>query len=421
MFKSIKIFNTGLPLLLVILLVIPVSADRGMIPLTPAILEESEQNAIIAWNGSEEILILSTNIRASNETVVLELLPLPSKPEIERASMESFNKLIEIVNRKERPAGFFGAEKAGFSIVLQKRIGAHFLTVVQINNSVEFTEWFKGYISGMGYETGIPQSFSELIDNYVTRGHNHLAIDIINVTSDERTLDPILYRFKTDKLYYPLKITAPIESETRINLFILSKGIVEQEELRRFGFWGAKGYGDYIHLSKSELKEVNPQISEILDEAYFTNARYIGNTEKLNQDFEIKEIYTPTFSDFLIKFLEKTMVFQCFAAFSALGSADGFGLIFFSVLIFSVLLGFPAIFYIAESSMNAFLKGKVEKRRSFISHSVAAILTAFFALNTGFFAVISAILLFFFGISFGIHFSVKLFLKLEERRNEGKI
>jgi len=48
MFKSIKIFNTGLPLLLVILLVIPVSADRGMIPLTPAILEESEQNAIIA-------------------------------------------------------------------------------------------------------------------------------------------------------------------------------------------------------------------------------------------------------------------------------------------------------------------------------------------------------------------------------------
>jgi len=260
------------------------------------------------------------------------LLPLPSKPEVEKASMESFNKLIEIVSRKERPAGFFGAEKAGFSIVLQKRIGAHFLTVVQINNSVEFTEWFKGYISGMGYETGIPQSFSELIDNYVTRGHNYLAIDIINVTSDERTLDPILYRFKTDKLYYPLKITAPIESETRINLFILSKGIVEQEELKRFSFWGAKGYDDYIHLSKSELKEVNPQISEILDEAYFTNARYIGNT----------------------------------------GSADGFGLIFFSVLIFSVLLGFPAIFYIAESSMNAFLKGKVEKRRSFISHSVAA-------------------------------------------------
>jgi len=59
--------------------------------------------------------------------------------------------------------------------------------------------------------------------------------------------------------------------------------------------------------------------------------------------------------------------------------------------------------------MNAFLKGKVEKRRSLISYSVAAILTAFVALNTGLFAAISAIFLFFFGISFGIYFSIKLF------------
>ncbi len=181
-----------------------------------------------------------------------------------------------------------------------------------------------------GFKAKVPLNFTRIIEDYVSRDYKFLVIDAINVSSDEKSLDPILYRFKSDKLYYPLKITSPIKSETRINLFILSKGVVKREDLRRFGFW-ATGYSDYIYLSKSESKEVNPQISEILDGAYFVNARYIGNTEKLSQDFEIKEVYTPTLSDLLAKFLRETLILQCLAAFSALGNANGFELILFSV------------------------------------------------------------------------------------------
>ncbi len=84
------------------------------------------------------------------------------------------------------------------------------------------------------------------------------------------------------------------------------------------------------------------------------------------------------------------------------------------------MLGFPAIFYVAKSGMNAFLRGRIERGGNLISYSVAVVLTAFLALTTGFFAVISAILLFFFGISFGIYFSIRTFLKLEER-NGGRL
>jgi len=62
-------------------------ADRGMVSVQPNVsVCEPGQKAIIAWNGTTEILILSTDIFASSVAKVLEILPLPSNPtEVERA------------------------------------------------------------------------------------------------------------------------------------------------------------------------------------------------------------------------------------------------------------------------------------------------------------------------------------------------
>ncbi|MCD6162881.1 MAG: hypothetical protein J7K40_10770 [candidate division Zixibacteria bacterium] len=48
-------------------------ADRGSIPFDSRIeIFEPNQRAMIAWNGSEEILLLSTDLRASATTKILE-------------------------------------------------------------------------------------------------------------------------------------------------------------------------------------------------------------------------------------------------------------------------------------------------------------------------------------------------------------
>ncbi|HJH27131.1 MAG TPA: hypothetical protein C5S37_10290 [Methanophagales archaeon] len=71
-----------LALALVFILLAPslVFADKGMIVVGPreVSLQESGQNAIVAWNGDEEIIILSTDAKSSESTLVLEVLPLPS-------------------------------------------------------------------------------------------------------------------------------------------------------------------------------------------------------------------------------------------------------------------------------------------------------------------------------------------------------
>jgi hypothetical protein len=68
-------------------------ADRGMIPIKSDVsVYEPGQKAIIAWNKGKEILILSTDVRASGETKVLEVMPLPSVPKIEKGDLKSFLK-----------------------------------------------------------------------------------------------------------------------------------------------------------------------------------------------------------------------------------------------------------------------------------------------------------------------------------------
>ena len=52
----------------------PAVADCGSIPYEEdADIFEPNQNALICWDGTEEILVLSTNLRASKPTKVLEV------------------------------------------------------------------------------------------------------------------------------------------------------------------------------------------------------------------------------------------------------------------------------------------------------------------------------------------------------------
>ncbi len=58
----------------------PSFADRGMIPISDVSVHGPGQKASIAWDGEVESLILSTDVYASGDTMVLELLPLPAEP-----------------------------------------------------------------------------------------------------------------------------------------------------------------------------------------------------------------------------------------------------------------------------------------------------------------------------------------------------
>lgn len=79
------------------------AADMGVVPPGNVSVYEPGQKAIIAWNGEEEVLILSTDVRGSESSWAVELLPLPSCPEEPKAGrFDSFVGIQNLLNDQMR-------------------------------------------------------------------------------------------------------------------------------------------------------------------------------------------------------------------------------------------------------------------------------------------------------------------------------
>ena len=255
-------------------------ADGGMVIWPPAIhLDQSAQNAIVAWNGDEEIIILSINIESSADATALRIIPLPSNPlEIKEGSFESFEKLVKIMNTKMEDIrnqwrtlgkGLEEAPSAGVEITFQKRIGAHDITVVKVNDLTYFLDWIKNFAKDKGFQQKeISSKFKEAIANYLKKDIKYFVFDIIEAGQEKESIKPLIYHFDSDFLYYPILISGASEireSQTEINLFIISEKEVEFSNVpySYYSHYWFSGYGYPVELTKENLEEISQEIADL--------------------------------------------------------------------------------------------------------------------------------------------------------------
>jgi hypothetical protein len=205
--------------------------DRGMIPINPNVkIFEPNQRAMIAWNGDEEILFLSTDVSASESTIVLEVLPLPSEPQVKKGDLETFRKATDLINSRISIAplvrggeGTKGIPPPSGEVTFHKRIGAHDISVTHLLDANGFVDWVKDYLKSIDIEHEvISNEMKELIDEYVNDNFEWFVFDVVTLTEETVTNEPIQYTFKTTSLFYPLKITRTGEGNTSIELIILT-------------------------------------------------------------------------------------------------------------------------------------------------------------------------------------------------------
>ena len=212
-------------------------ADRGSIPWgnwnaqnMPEIFEPA-QNAIIAWNGKEEILLLSTDLKASKPTKVLEVLPLPSEPIVTRGDVATFAKINALINDELRQNWFGGkgpgdtrAASGAAEVTFHEKIGSHDIRVVHVLESSEFEQWIRDFFKKEG--TG-PQHISPVllatIEQYLLDGYHWFVFDVVELGLQLKSNDAIQYRFASERFYYPLRISATDSGETDIRLVALSE------------------------------------------------------------------------------------------------------------------------------------------------------------------------------------------------------
>ncbi len=246
-------------------------------------VSQTDQNAIIAWNGQEEILVLSTNWEkptSSQATTLLKVVPLPSEPsEIKEGETEIFDKLVKILNEKidvlqTMPTGKgegtigLGATQ-GVEVIFQKTIGAHDVTVVKVSKEADFSQWVDDFASKNGLEKKqVSGAFKNGLLNYLKRNINYFVFDIADLSESKTTVKPLVYKFQSNYFYFPMLVSGVSEianSQTKVNLFLIFN---ENFQLPQriwqgsYNYWVNDSRVD-IGLANSELKDISLDLADL--------------------------------------------------------------------------------------------------------------------------------------------------------------
>lgn len=232
-------------------------ATGGSVPAAPGVtganfgpddaFSEPNQQAVLAWNGKEEVLILSTNEKTTltKGMAMLSVLPLPGKPvSIERANIKSFSIAKGIMKEKRKE----NLTSGDFGVVLEKKIGSHNIFVWEIESKNDFQGKVQSYISdhyGGKAAALISSNTLKVIDQYVKEGFRYFAFDLTLVENEFSTKEAIAYRFESAYAYFPLRISqVGGVGETFVDLVVLTP----------------QGKGQLTFSSRSSVQINTPQL-----------------------------------------------------------------------------------------------------------------------------------------------------------------
>jgi hypothetical protein len=212
-------------------------ADRGSIPFMPGVkVFEPTQRAMICWNGEEEILLLTTDLHASSPTKVLEVMPFPTEPKATKGDAEVFRKATDLINRKLRQALAIrssksrdgGVEQPAGEITFHERIGAHDISVAHVLDAAGFVKWVNNYLKEAGVNNPqLPPAMKGLVDEYLADRFVWFVFDVVELVEQPKTNEAIQYRFKTDRLFYPMRISRTDWGETSVELLVLTPRLLQ--------------------------------------------------------------------------------------------------------------------------------------------------------------------------------------------------
>ncbi len=221
-------------------------ADKGHIWPRPVALSESSQRAIILHNRQEEVLILGIELRAQEATEILEFIPFPSEPQVALAEGNPFERMKRLIQEKgleiESAQFVKGGSQASSAVEIRfsERVGLHDVTVIKLNDAKGLSDWVYRFFKDKGIEA-VPD-LSRVVpvaEDYLRRGFNYFVFDYVPVQQETRFIDPLAYRFKTERLYYPLKTSNIVGGQGAVDVIMILPGsfAFESEPEKEQRFW----------------------------------------------------------------------------------------------------------------------------------------------------------------------------------------
>ncbi len=248
----------------------PAHGDMGaIVPVDDVFLEETVQRAIIAHDGFEQILILSTGLKTEEPVPVVRIIPFPAEPRVFEIEDDIFASLREISEKHRlRYLVFYRGETTEEPLTITDfiTIGAHSITVVKANDADILVDWTIEFLEENGLPGYIPdpERFRDIVEGYIMRDIPYFVFDLVRMEDAEEEVHPVGYAFETRNFFYPVEISYLFDDFGGIELFIISnQGAVFAGLRDRWPTWSFGGMSTTAILGHDELEKLHPEIAAL--------------------------------------------------------------------------------------------------------------------------------------------------------------
>ena len=222
--------------------------------------KEPNQYAVVAWNGKEEILWLSTKQQstAPGKGAALSILPLPGRP----ISVTQGKKNLF----KNAKAAYYDKMDAGIRPpLIEATIGAHNIFVLEGTSVDDLLSEVKDYVTKKfddQAEALIPGGAQDVLKRYIAGGFKYFAFDLIKSSDEADVKVPIQYRFESDCAYYPLYISRlGGTGNTSVEAVVFTKGGLAQSKAGSLPF-DDFGASRSVPFSQAELSTLDADLGQ---------------------------------------------------------------------------------------------------------------------------------------------------------------
>ncbi len=298
-------------------------------------LSESRQTVIAAWNGTEEVLILTAEPASSRETKVIRFIPFPTKPTVEDVPSAILDRIQKLIARNAPKIGVFvdgrrtnKSAVIGIDLMIETKLGPHNIAVVKIESTEAFDQWITDYLKKQGIKDPAPDTgrYKAVVNDYLARNIKYFVFDVVTVPEKPTAINPLAFTFETDSLFVPFVISSRNSGSPQVDLFLVTPGapkkwvipsafspvtykfpegidfsknpgIVEKYNLMTF----SPDHPVAFPMSLLDRVFLSPLIARVIPgwktKAYFTALRYKGSLSYLGSDIMLTaaDLQSPDF------------------------------------------------------------------------------------------------------------------------------
>lgn len=269
----------------------PLLSGSGVMTSDPdLIISQPLQRILIAFNGEEEVLVLSNVLVGNKSERVLRFIPLPAKPQVRIYDEDIFAHTANLLKSYHHQFNYCYRDDhkpnkvSGIQALQYPQTTPEEISVLEVNDINHFTGLLDEYIV-----TGNLSLNSSVVEDYISRGFRFFVFDTAVVHQEGQLIQPVVYRFQTNSLFYPLGTLNSLKHEGNLEIYVFSTQRKLADDISLYLPF-CRNCKDVFacEISKSDLSQFPSILATFFSErVFFKVYKYWGNFD-FKKDIEIK-------------------------------------------------------------------------------------------------------------------------------------